>query len=100
MMVGNCWLDWDVHSLVGGAAELLGAEARQEAPGDGFQQGLHLYLQPHLNELLILQRLRVRLERPLQAEERHSRHAGFLLGFVRESELIHDIWGEPGDCMK
>lgn len=57
MMIIVELFDWDVHSLVGGAAESLGAEARQEAFGDRFQQGLNLYLQPHLDQGFILKRV-------------------------------------------
>lgn len=75
---GQTGRDSDIHSLVGGAAEVLGAEAGQEVFGDRFQQRFKLDIYPHLNQDLILERVcfRVEIQRPLQAEKWHSRHAG------------------------
>lgn len=70
----------DVHGLVGGAAEVPGAEAGQEVLGDGMQQRLELDLQPHLDQGFVLVRVYsgVDVQRPLQAEHRDSLHAGLL----------------------
>lgn len=67
-----------VHVLVGGAAEVLGAEAGQEVLGDGVQQRLKLDLHPHLDHSFVLVRIHsgVELQLPLQAENRDSLHAG------------------------
>lgn len=43
-----------IHSLVGGAAEVPGAETGQELLGDGFQERFHVDLQPHPDQILIL----------------------------------------------
>lgn len=59
----QCWKrkhvdgDSDVHGPVGGAAEVLGAQAGQEALGDGFQQRFHLDLHPHVDQIFILERV-------------------------------------------
>lgn len=74
------FLGLDIHSLVGGAAVVLGAEAGQEVLGDGVQQRLKLDLHPHLDHGFILIRiyLGVEIQRPLQTENRDTLLAGFL----------------------
>lgn len=51
----ECRQTKNLHGLVGGAAEVLGAEAGQEVPGDGFQQRFDLDLEPHLDQGFVLE---------------------------------------------
>lgn len=70
----------DVHSLVGGAAEVLGAEAGQQFSGDGTQQRFDLHVQPHFHKSFVLERVDVGLHVhcPLQFKDRNSLRAGLL----------------------
>lgn len=53
--------DSDIHHLVGGTAEVLGAEARQEVFGNRFQQWFNLDFHPHVDQGLILERVCLRV---------------------------------------